>query len=94
MNVLDFLANSPNTFIFRKERNKTHFGGILFLIFIIIMVFITVVYLITFIKNDKYEIEYKAILKNGRKDLMDLLKEEGDIYNPLMDLTIKFSGFK
>ena len=58
------------------------------------MIFITVVYLITFIVNGKYEIEYKAILKNGRKDLMDLLKEEGDIYNPLMDLTIKFSGFQ
>ena len=58
------------------------------------MIFITVVYFITYISNDKYEIEYKALLKNGRKDLVDLLKEEGDIYNPLMDLTIKFSGFQ
>ena len=26
LNFLDFLTDSPNTFIFQKEKNKTNFG--------------------------------------------------------------------
>ena len=31
-NFLDFLTDSPNAFIFQKEKNKTNFGGVLFYI--------------------------------------------------------------
>ena len=57
MNALDFLSNSPNIFIFQKETNKTNFGGVLFLIYIIIMIFISLVYILDYALKDKFEIE-------------------------------------
>ena len=58
MYYLDFFNQPPQYTIFQKEKNKTYFGGVLFLIYIIVMIFISVLYLIDFIINDKYEIEY------------------------------------
>ena len=37
MRKLDFLSNSPKTFIFEKSSNKTTFGGSLTLIYIFIV---------------------------------------------------------
>lgn len=90
MNPLDFLTAPPNIFIFEKEHNKTSLGGILFLIFIIIMALISIIYIFTFIKNDKYLIEYSPVFYTSDM-LMDLIKNQGEIYNPSFDLTINFS---
>ena len=56
MNALDFLNSSPHYFIFKKETNKTNFGGVLFLIYLIIMFFISFIYILDFAWNDKYEV--------------------------------------
>ena len=56
MNNLDFLSSSPNIFIFQKQSNKTTFGGVLFLIYIIIMIGITFIYIMDYIYNEKYTI--------------------------------------
>ena len=37
MRNLDFLSEYPRTYIFEKDVNKTNFGGVLFLIYAIIM---------------------------------------------------------
>jgi hypothetical protein len=91
MNNIDFLANSPNVFIHRQENNKTNFGGILFLLFIIIMIFISLVYIITFFKNDKYDIQYSPVYLDDQKKYS---LAEDEIYNPSMEFTIKLSGVK
>ena len=57
MNSLDFLNIPPQYYIFGKKFNKTNFGGVLFLIYIIIMIFISLIYLLDFFLNDKYIIE-------------------------------------
>ena len=88
MNTLDFLAQSPNVFIYKQESNKTNFGGILFLIFIIIMIFISVVYTIKYINNDKYDIQYIPVYK----DRENLEQYSAELYNPNMELTVKLSG--
>ena len=37
MKKIDFLTEFPRTYIFQEEVNKTYFGGVLFLIYGIIM---------------------------------------------------------
>jgi len=56
MRNLDFLSESPKMFIFNKETNKTYFGGILFLIYITIMILISLAYILDYAFNDKYTI--------------------------------------
>ena len=61
LNCLDFLNNSPNFFIFQNETNKTNFGGVLFLIYIIVMVFISLAYILDYSLNVKYEIQASTV---------------------------------
>lgn len=63
MHSIDFFSQSPQNFIFQKEANKTNFGGFCFLIYMIIMLIICILYLLDYIFNDKYEIEY-SLIKN------------------------------
>ena len=37
MNKLDFLSGAPKTLIFEKSSNKTNFGGVLTIIYLIIL---------------------------------------------------------
>ena len=61
MNSLDFLNSSPQYYIFGQKSNKTHFGGVLFLIFLIILFIISLLYILDFVINEKYEIESDII---------------------------------
>ena len=58
MNILDFLSSSPKNFIFQKQSNKTNLGGILSLIYLIIFLMISTLYITSYAINDKYNIEY------------------------------------
>ena len=57
MYFLDFFNSPPQYSIFKKEKNKTQFGGVLFMIYIIIMLIISLIYILDYAINDKYEIE-------------------------------------
>ena len=61
MHFLDFLSESPKFFFFQKEVNKTNFGGVLMLIYLILMALITVYYIIDYINRENYDIQYKKI---------------------------------
>ena len=61
MYYLDFFNSPPQYSIFQKEKNRTQFGGVLFLIYIIVMLFISLVYILDFAINEKYDIEYMTI---------------------------------
>ena len=61
MNAIDFFQSPPQYSIFQKEINKTQYGGILFLIYLIIMFFISSAYIIDYAMNDKFEIEYYLV---------------------------------
>ena len=58
MNYLDFLSSSPNLFIFQKKANKTNFGGVLFIIYILICLSIFIYLLLDYNNNNKFEIHY------------------------------------
>ena len=47
-------------YIFQQKTNKTLFGGILFIIYIIIMFIISFIYILNYALNDKYVIRYSS----------------------------------
>ena len=62
MFYVDFFSDSPKTYIFQKKANKTNFGGFLFIIYMIIMFFISLAYILDYIFNEKYTIEYSRFI--------------------------------
>ena len=58
LNKLDLLSIAPNNFIFKNKSNKSILGGFLTLIFIIITFIIFAYYLINFITEQNYSVEY------------------------------------
>ena len=87
MRKIDFLSEFPNLFIFQKERHKTNFGGVLFLIYIIIMIIISSSYIIDFVINDKFEIESLSINNLTKIEDIEILNNIND-YNPITDFRI------
>ena len=98
MRNLDFLSNSPNIYIFKERTNKTTFGGVLFLIYIIIMMIISLIYIIDYFVNDKYIIENTEHLNLSYNELMnpfsylDNIQQNDSETNPLIN--ISFNLFK
>lgn len=78
MEYLDFLSSSPSFYIFQKKTNKIKFGGILFLIYFIIMFFISFIYILDFALNEKIDIQtfisyvFLGITDNTGKNLNKL----------------------
>ncbi len=93
MRNLDFLSNSPNIYIFKEKSNKTTFGGVLFLIYIIIMLFISLMYIIDYFLNDKYTIETSTYLNFATQENMnpfsylDNIHQNNSETNPLIDIS-------
>ena len=57
-NKLDLLSNAPKNFIFQNHSNKTNFGGVLTLVLLIIALIIFVYYLICFITEENYSLQF------------------------------------
>jgi len=85
MEYLDFLSSPPSFSIFQKKTNKIKFGGILFLIYLIIMLFICLIYILDFILNEKFDIQcltsysFENYLDENEKDL-----------NKIPDVSVEF----
>ena len=94
MRNIDFLSFPPHLFIFKKNRNKTTFGGVLFLIYIIIMIGITFVYIIDYAYNDKYMIEFSSYLntmnktRNSPFSYLDLFNDSHSENNPIKNISL------
>ena len=94
MHFLDFLNESPNFFIFQQKSNQTNFGGVLFLIYIIIMILISLAYILDYALNDKFTYEsfkFYNYLENQNELNKDVK------LNPFFNLTIsikKFYGYE
>ena len=72
LHSLDFLNDSPKNFIIKNKSNKTHFGGILTLVFYILTILIIIFYSIVFIAQEEFFIEYTY----HEKFLMGMKKEK------------------
>ena len=92
MRKLDFLSNSPKTFIFEKSSNKTTFGGSLTLIYIFIVFLIAITYAYNYYANDKYENQfYYNIALKDQKSIFRKQQEEfknDPKYNPTLNFSI------
>ena len=89
LNGLDFLSNAPKNFIFRNTSNKTNFGGVLFLLYIFIVILIALFYLTYFFIEEDYSVEYTHNLEVTSED-KDELKLKDDRYNPYFDFEFLF----
>ena len=87
---IDLLSAGPQIFIFNKDSNKTVFGGSLFLIYLIIVLLIGVAYLIDYILNDKYDVQYgihQELLTEAKQN--ELL--ENSEYNPKLEISFNLT---
>ena len=90
MHPLDIISESPNLFIFKKESNKTNFGGFLFLIYLIIIILIFIYYLINYIEGDKYIVQ--SFSHFNIRSYNEIRKRNENInYNP--NITFKLDIF-
>ena len=64
MHFLDFFSDSPKFFIFEKDNNKTNFGGVLMIIYILAMSLITMYYIIDYKNAENYDMN-----RNPKLDL-------------------------
>ena len=85
MEYFDFLSLSPSFSIFQKKTNKIKFGGVLFLIYIIIMLFICFIYILDYIINEKYEIQSSVFFK-----FRDSLTTDVRNLNKIPEININF----
>ena len=85
MHYLDFFSDSPKAYIFQKGANKTKFGGFLFIIYIIIMTLISIVYILDYVYNDKYTVEFSRYLNSSMNDKYVEIDKKFDI-----DMSFKF----
>ena len=77
MRHFDFLSESPKMNIFQRTSNKTKFGGVLFILYLIIMFFISLIYILDFALNEKYEVNifniqnYNIFVKDQQYDFVN-----------------------
>ena len=90
-NKLDLLSNAPKIFIFQKHSNKTHFGGVLTFILLIIILILFAYHLIIFIAEEDYSIQYIR----EEKYLYDkevISRRYGNRYNPYIEFGLELSN--
>ena len=92
MNIarLDFFSEPPQLSYCRKEANKTFFGGILFFFYIAVMFGISVIYILNYILNDKYDIQY-SLIKNT--EINSIKMNEDKELNPNITMFIELYKF-
>ena len=98
MHFLDFLNEPPRLFIFQKIANKTNFGGVLFLLYIITMILISSAYIFDYAIKEKYTYEVMTSdnltnCKNEDQENEEMAKlNEDDKLNPLVNFTISLEN--
>ena len=86
MKKLDFLSNPPKTFIFQKSSNKTTFGGILTIIYFLVILIIAFIYIYNYVVNDKYIISFINYKEQVTADNITKLEADPD-YNPTLNFS-------
>mgnify|MGYP006916285257 CR=1 FL=1 len=87
MNKLDFLSEAPKTLIFQHNSNKSNFGGVLTLIYIIIVLFIAFSFIYDYETGLKYSVIY-TYDEEYLDDESEKRKLQDERYNP--EITYKF----
>lgn len=85
MRLLDFLSNSPKNFIFEKDSNKTTFGGVLTILYLIVLFIMAFIFLYNYEINSKYIITYNHYQKSLSHE-----EWESKINDPKYNPTLEF----
>ena len=85
MHGLDFISDSPRTYIFQKGSNKTNLGGVLTLLFLFIFLLIFVAYILEYSLNEKYEFSY------FHKQIKDNKERQSYLEDPKINPNINFT---
>ena len=67
MRKLDFISVAPQLLIFKAGANKTNFGGILF---ILILLLLAIIYIFDYSSQENYSFEYN-LFRNDTKTLQN-----------------------
>ena len=76
MNILDFISDSPRTYIFQKKTNKTNLGGVLTFIYLIILLLIIIAYIYDYYNNEQFQ--YTYFYKNIKEEDREKYKKENN----------------
>ncbi len=93
LNKLDLLSIAPKNFIFKSKSNKSILGGFLTLIFIMITFIIFAYYLINFITEQNYSVEYVFYDEFVSLDETEKRLEE-ERYNPYFDFNFDLFNYE
>ena len=86
---IDILSESPAVYIFNEDDNKTVFGGVLSLIFLIILFLVSFFYLTEYFGGDKYKVEY-GIQQNYLTEKENEAFLNNSKYNPVLTFSLDF----
>ena len=91
MECIDFFSKPPNMFIFQKKSNQNNCGGLLFLIYIIVSLLISLVYILDYALNEKYI--YEAVTFYNQTNVFGEKKKmiEDEQLNPYLNFNIIFN---
>ena len=77
----DFLSSPPHSFIFQRRANRSNFGGVLSLLYLVVFLIISSFYLVKYFNEDNYTVQYLYHERFITEE--EILKRvESDRYNP------------
>ena len=88
MNALDFLSGPPQISIFEKSSNKTNLGGVLTLIYLIIILTISIAYIYNYEVNPKYIVSYSYEHKYVENDRERIINK----FDPILTFNFGLPG--
>ena len=88
MHKFDFLSGAPKTLIFERTSNKTNLGGVLTLIFLIIVLLITIGYMYDYSISQLYTTSFSYDYQFNEDIEFMQSRYENDSLNPKINFTI------
>jgi len=88
MRKLDFISGSPQLAIFNEGANKTNLGGVLYLIYLIVLLLLAIIYIFDFIKKERYEFDYTLYKTLNAENPLSKDKAMNSMLNTDLDFNI------
>ena len=94
MRKIDLISQSPNNYIFQSDSNKTTFGGLLSLIYIIFALLIFLLYFTKYLMNESYEIVSFISEEKSLKTWKEVkIFEKSEKYNPILNISFQLYDY-
>ena len=93
MLYIDFISVAPHLCIFKAGANKTNLGGVLFLIYIILLIFFAIIYFYDYFTKENYSYNYTLVKNNTKieKQANEMIQKNFDFYFHLTKDDINWS---